>query len=78
MKQLISLISGQGKTKEQLAKEVWEAYLKFRKVEAEVLAQSKKAKFRQNPKHPYTSNKHEQVEAEIMFLPNWGKKKSTK
>lgn len=78
MKRLISLISTHGKPSGQAAKESWKAYLKFRKVEAEVLAQSKKARFPQNPKHLYTSNKHEQVEAEITFLPSWGKKKPTK
>lgn len=41
MKRLICLISGQGKTKEQLAREVWEAFQKYQEVSARVNSQPK-------------------------------------
>lgn len=42
MKQLIFLISTEGKSPDQLAKETWDAYQKFLKVEKELLLHPQK------------------------------------
>lgn len=49
MKQLISLISTEGKTPEQAVKESWQAYLKFKKVESQVLQKMSQQKPQKKP-----------------------------